>query len=75
MSPEEKANNIAYKEKLFKEAVRWLLEVEKFNNNYGDDTWRDDGLAEISDVAQHTYKEAIRAVIEARKELKKARLQ
>jgi hypothetical protein len=75
VSPEEKAQYIATQEKVFRDAVRWLFEAERFNTNYSGDNWRDDGLGEISDIAKNTHIEAIRAVIRARAELRKARAQ
>lgn len=58
-----------------KGAVRWLMEIEKFKNFHASESWRGGQGAELSEVAQKDYDEAVFNVIRTRRILEEARVE
>lgn len=70
MGQEQLKQQLADRDKEFRAAVRWLVEMERFHNTYAPNKWSGD---EISSIAEDSFKEAKADVIRTRNNLLEAR--
>lgn len=70
MGLEQIKQQLAEKDKEFRAAVRWLMEMERFANSHAPNEWSGD---EIATIAKETFKEARADVVRTRNNLIEAR--
>ncbi len=56
-----------------KEAIRWLLDAERFKQLFNAESWRGDANQDLSEIAEKNYAEAQEAVILSREALDEAK--